>query len=109
MRWFADLARNRATRAVARDLGVPEQLRATGGGPPTRGGPSAPSGRLGPHLAIDECSVRKNFVYATVFSDRARGVVIDMAPERDASAVPLFASLFSHRERIVANIGGQYH
>lgn len=43
--------------------------------------------------------MRKNFVYATVFSDPARGVVIDMAPGRDASAVLFFAGLFSHAER----------
>ena len=50
-------------------------------------------GRLGAHLAIDECSVRKNFIYATVFSDPDRGVVIDMAPGRDASAVLFFGAL----------------
>ena len=83
--WFADLARGHATRAVAPDLGVtehylriavaPSARRPTNGG----GGASAP-------LAIDECSVRKNFVYATVFSDPDRGVVIDMATGRDATA-----------------------
>ena len=51
-------------------------------------------GRLGAHLAIDECSVPKNFVYATVFSDPQAGVVIDLAPGRDASAIMFFAHLY---------------
>jgi transposase len=56
-------------------------------------------GRLGRHLAIDECSVKKNYVYATVFSDPERAVVIDLAPGRDASAVMFFAHLYAHAER----------
>ena len=56
-------------------------------------------GRLGAHLASDECSVRKNFVYATVFSDPEAGVVTDLAPGRDASAVMFFAHLYSQPER----------
>jgi transposase len=99
LRWFADLARGRATRAVARDLGVPEHYLRKAVGAQRRRAHERHRGRLGPHLAIDECSVRKNFVYATVFSDPGRGVVIDMAPGRDASAVLFFASLFSHAER----------
>ena len=83
--WFADLARGRATRAVARVLSA-------GGPSPNEGTPGRPSGH-------HEGSVRKNFVYATVFSDPARGVVIDLAPGRDASAVLFFAGLFSHAER----------
>ena len=97
--WFADLARGRATRAVARDLGVPEHYLRLAVGTQGRRAHERRRGQLGRHLAIDECSVRKNFVYATVFSDPARGVVIDMAPGRDASAVLFFAGLFSHAER----------
>lgn len=97
--WFADLARGRATRAVARDLGVPEHYLRLAVGAKRRRAHERHRGRLGAHLAIDECSVRKNFVYATVFSDPDRGTVIDMAPGRDASAVLFFAGLFSHAER----------
>ena len=97
--WFADLARGRATRAVARDLLVPEHYLRVAVGAQRRVAHHRRRGRLGRHLAIDECSVRRNFVYATVFSDPARGVVIDLAPGRDASAVLFFASLFSHAER----------
>ena len=97
--WFADLARGRATRATARDLGVPEHYLRIAVGRRRKHAHERPRGRLGTHLAIDECSVRKNFVYATVFSDPERGVVIDMAPGRDASAVLFFAGLFSHAER----------
>ncbi len=97
--WFADLARGRATRAVARDLAVPEHYLRVAVGTKRSAAHHRQRGRLGRHLAIDECSVRKNFIYATVFSDPARGVVIDMAPGRDASAVLFFASLFSHSER----------
>ena len=43
--------------------------------------------------------MRKNFVYATVFSDPGAGVVIDLAPGRDASAVMFFAHLYSQSER----------
>jgi transposase len=97
--FFADLARGRATRAVGRDLGVPEHYLRIAVGARRRVAFERRRGRLGTHLAIDECSVRKNFVYATVFSDPARGVVIDVAPGRDASAVLFFASLYSHAER----------
>lgn len=97
--WFADLARGRATRAVARDLGVPEHYLRLAVGRRRDAAHHRVRGRLGAHLAIDECSVRKNFIYATVFSDPDRGVVIDMAPGRDASSVLFFAGLFSHAER----------
>jgi transposase len=97
--WFADLARGRATRAVARDLLVPEHYLRVAVGAQRRRAHQRRCGRLGAHLAIDECSVRRNFVYATVFSDPTRGVVIDLAPGRDASAVLFFAGLFSHAER----------
>lgn len=70
--WFADLARGRATRAVARDLGVPEHYLRVAVGRRRDHAHRPHRGRLGAHLAIDECSVRKNFVYATVFSDPAR-------------------------------------
>jgi transposase len=90
--FFADLQRGRATRRVAIDLGVPQHyLRLAAF--------YRHHGRLGRHLAIDECSVRKNFVYATVFSDPEAGVVIDLAPGRDASAVMFFAHLYSQSER----------
>ena len=97
--FFADLARGRATRSVARDLGVPEHYLRIAVGARRRLAFERRRGRLGTHLAIDECSVRKNFVYATVFSDPDRGIVIDMAPGRDASAVVFFAFLYSHAER----------
>lgn len=97
--FFADLARGRATRATARDLGVPEHYLRIAVGAKRRAAHERRRGRLGPHLAIDECSVRKNFVYATVFSDPDRGVVIDLAPGRDAAAVLFFAGLYSHAER----------
>jgi hypothetical protein len=97
--FFADLARGRATRAVARDLGVPEHYLRVAVGVRRELAFYRRRGRLGAHLAIDECSVRKNFVYATVFSDPAAGVVIDLAPGRDASAVWFFAGLYSHAER----------
>ncbi len=97
--FFADLARGRATRATARDLGVPEHYLRSAVGAKRRAAHDRHRGRLGPHLAIDECSVRKNFVYATVFSDPDRGVVIELAPGRDAAAVLFFAGLYSHAER----------
>ena len=97
--FFADLARGRATRAVARDLGVPEHYLRVAVGARRKRAFERRRGRLGAHLAVDECSVRKNFVYATVFSDPDRGVVIDMAPGRDASAILFFAHLYSHAER----------
>jgi transposase len=104
LRFFADLSRGRATRAVARDLGVPEHYLRIAVGAQRRQAHERHRGRLGPHLAIDECSVRKNFVYATVFSDPARGVVIDMAPGRDASAVLFFGGLYSHAERAMVRV-----
>jgi transposase len=55
-------------------------------------------------LAASECSVRKNLGYATVFSDPGRGVVIDMAPGRDAAAVLVFAGLYSHAERAAVRV-----
>jgi len=102
--FFADLSRGRATRAVARDLGVPEHYLRLAVGVQRRRAHERLRGRLGPHLAIDECSVRKNFVYATVFSDPGRGVVIDMAPGRDAAAVLFFAGLYSHAERAAVRV-----
>lgn len=97
--WFADLARGRATRAVARDLGVPEHYLRVAVGQRRATATAGRSGRLGRHLAIDECAVRKPFVYATVFSDPDRGVVIDVAPGRDGAAIWAFAGLFSRAER----------
>ena len=61
-------------------------------------------GRLGRHLAIDECALRKPFVFATVFSDPERGVVIDVAPGRDAAAVWAFSGLYSRSERAQVQI-----
>jgi transposase len=97
--FFADLQRGRATRRVAIDLGVPQHYLRLAVGRRRRVAHERTRGRLGRHLGIDECSVRKNFVYATVFSDPERGVVIDLAPGRDASAVMFFAHLYSHSER----------
>jgi transposase len=57
------------------------------------------AGRLGRHLAIDECSIKRNYVYATIFSDPARGVVIDVAPGRDGAAIWAFAGLYRRHER----------
>jgi transposase len=50
-------------------------------------------------MSFGGSGVRKNFVYATVFSDPEAGVVIDLAPGRDASAVMFFAHLYSQSER----------
>ena len=102
--FFADLARGRATGAVARDLGVPEHyLRLAVGRARARA--TAPRrGRLGRHLAIDECAVRKPFVFATMFSDPDRGVVIDVAPGRDGAAVWVFAGLYSRAERAAVQV-----
>ncbi len=97
--YFADLQRGRATRRTAVDLGVPEHYLRLAVGNKRREVFARTRGRLGRHLAIDECSVKKNHVYATVFSDPERGVVIDLAPGRDASAVMFFAHLYSHAER----------
>src|SRR6267378_4253228 len=97
--FFADLARGRATAAVARDLGVPDHyLRLAVGRARARA--TAPRRRrLGRRLAIDECAVRKPFVFATIFSDPERGVVIDVAPGRDGAAIWAFAGLYSRHER----------
>ena len=97
--FFADLQRGRATRRVAIDLGVPQHYLRLAVAKRRRAAFYRHHGRLGHHLAIDECSVRKNFVYATVFSDPEAGVVIDLAPGRDASAVMFFAHLYSQPER----------
>ena len=97
--FFADLQRGRATRRTAIDLGVPEHYLRLAVGKKRKEVFARTRGRLGRHLAIDECSVRKNHVYATVFSDPERGTVIDLAPGRDASAVMFFAHLYSHAER----------
>ncbi len=67
--FFADLQRGRATRRTAIDLGVPEHYLRKAVGARRRAVFARRRGRLGRHLAIDECSVRKNHVYATVFSD----------------------------------------
>jgi transposase len=97
--FFADLARGRATAAVARDLGVPVHYLRLAVGSARRRASARRSGRLGRHLAIDECAVRKPFVYATIFSDPGRGVVIDVAPGRDGAAIWAFAGLYSRAER----------
>jgi transposase len=97
--FFADLARGRAVVAVARDLGVPEHYLRRAVGAQRQAANAARPRRLGDHLAIDECSVRKGQVFATVFSDPGRGVVLEVAPGRDGAAVWAFAGLYSHRER----------
>ena len=97
--FFADLARGRATAAVARHLGVPSHYLRLAVGERRRRATAGRYGRLGRHLAIDECAVRKPFVYATVFSDPERGVVIDVAPGRDAAAIWAFSGLYSRSER----------
>ncbi len=86
------------TRRVAIDLKVPQHYLRLAVGRRRRVALERTRGRFGCHLGIDECSARKNFVYATVFSDPERGVVIDLAPGRDASAVMFFAHLYSHAE-----------
>lgn len=97
--FFADLARGRATAAVARDLGVPEHYLRRAVGAARAKASSAHHRRLGRHLAIDECALRKPFVYATVFSDPERGVVIDVGPGRDPAVIWAFAGLYSRAER----------
>lgn len=99
LEFFADLQRGRATRRVAIDLGVPHHYLRLAVARKRRVAFCRLRSRLGRHLAIDECSVKRNFVYATVFSDPEREVVIDLAPGRDASAVMFFAHLYSHSER----------
>jgi transposase len=102
--FFADLQRGRATRTVARDLGVPEHYLRLAVGRKRDQAHHRRRGRLGRHLAIDECALKKSFVYGTVFSDPERGAVIDVAPGRDASAVLFFAGLFSHQERALVQV-----
>jgi transposase len=102
--FFADLARGRATAAVARDLGVPSHYLRLAVGERRRRATAGRCGRLGRHLAIDECAVRRSFVYATVFSDPERGVVIDVAPGRDAAAIWAFSGLYSRSERAQVQI-----
>jgi transposase len=99
LRFFADLARGRATAAVARDLRVPAHYLRLAVGQARRRAGARHAGRLGRHLAIDECAVKKPFVYATVFSDPRRGVVIDLAPGRDGAAIWAFAGLYRRAER----------
>jgi hypothetical protein len=60
--FFADRARGRATMAVARDLGVPAHYLRLAVGRCRRRATARHGGRLGRHLAIDECAVRKPFV-----------------------------------------------
>ena len=55
-----------------------------------------PPGRPPGHRRVQRAQELR---YATVLPDPARGVVIDLAPGRDASAVLFFAGLFSHAER----------
>ena len=97
--FFADLARGRATRAVARDLGVPEHYLRLAVGSKRSAANERCRGRLGAHLAIDEASLKKGFIYATIFSDPERGVVIDVGPGRDGAVVWAFAGLYSAEER----------
>ena len=97
--FFADLARGRATAAVARDLGVPQYYLRLAVGQAHRRASARWAGRLGRHLAIDECAIRRGQVYATVFSDPDRGVVIDLAPGRDGAAIWAFSGLYSRAER----------
>ena len=97
--FFADLARGRATAAVAKDLGVPFHYLRRAVGQARQRASAQRARRLGRHLAIDECALKKGHVYATVFSDPARGVVIDVAPGRDGAAVWAFAGLYRRSER----------
>jgi transposase len=97
--FFADLARGRATAAVARDLGVPEHYLRRAVGAARAKASAGHHRRLGRHLAIDECGLRKPFVYATVFSDPERQVVIDVGPGRDSAVIWAFAGLYSRAER----------
>jgi transposase len=102
--FFADLARGRATMAVARDLGVPAHYCRVAVGKARRRASARYAGRLGRHLAIDECALRKPYVYATVFSDPERGVVIDVAPGRDGSAIWAFSGLYRRSERTAVRV-----
>ena len=82
-----------------RDLGVPLHYLRRAVGRCRRRAAARHAGRLGRHLAIDECAIKRGQVYATVFSDPDRGVVIDLAPGRDGAAIWAFAGLYSHAER----------
>ncbi len=97
--FFADLARGRATRAVARDLGVPEHYLRLAVASKRSVANERCRGRLGAHLAIDEASLEKGFIYATIFSDPGRGVVIDVGPGRDGAVVWAFCGFYSAEER----------
>jgi len=96
--------RGRATQAVDRDLGVPEHYLRLAVGAKHKAANERRRGRLGTRLAIDEASLKKNFVYATVFSDPVRGVVIDVGPGRDGAAVWAFAGLYSAAERAAVRV-----
>ena len=97
--FFADLARGRATAAVARDLGVPDHYLRVAVGAARRRASSRHAGRLGRHLAIDECALKRGHIYATVFSNPERGVIIDVAPGRDGAAIWAFSGLYRRSER----------
>jgi len=97
--FFADLARGRATAAVGRDLGVPAHYLRLAVGTARRRASAPHARRLGRHLAIDECALKKGHIYATVFSDPDRGVIIDVAPGRDGAAIWAFAGLYRRSER----------
>jgi hypothetical protein len=62
LRFFADLARGRATAAVARDLHVPPHYLRLAVGERRRRATAGRCGRLGRHLAIDECAIAKSYV-----------------------------------------------
>ena len=98
--FFADLARGRASAAVARDLGVPAHYLRLAVGTCRRRASAAQPTRLGKHLAIDECSIKRNYIYATVFSDPARGVVLGVEPGRDGAAISAFAARYRRRLRV---------
>jgi hypothetical protein len=51
---------------VARDLGVPEHYLRLAVGTARRRASARRAGRLGRHLAIDECAIKRGYVYATV-------------------------------------------
>jgi len=97
--FFADLARGRATAAVGRDLGVPAHYLRLAVGVARCRASARHARRLGRHLAIDECALKKGHIYATVFSDPDRGVIIDVAPGRDGAAIWAFAGLYRRSER----------
>ncbi len=84
---------------MARDLGVPEHYLRLAVGTKRRGANERRRGRLGRHLCIDEASLKKGFIYARIFSDPERGVVIDVGPGRDGAVVWAFAGLYSAEER----------